>query len=609
MSDTEPRYAEWAERFRSAYDRRESAFFVLHDNVADLFPLDGGYVPCRAYLEAMLSRGDYVTIHYDVSRGMRFSKEADARRFVELANQGLAPDQRLVRSIYDFPRDSIKALAFIEAFVVGVEAAERPVAVVLEYGEHLAPHGDPQTASELDRVNVVTLQRFAELFYERLQNPRLRDAVCFLFAKDLHDVHPDLVRSELVQTVGIPRPDRGDRERFIRWQQARFVADGDEPLALEMSEGELAEQTAGLTLTGIRHLFLRARCTTERRLTSAFVFERKRELITRDSRGMLEILESRHGLDAVGGNDGIKAFFLDTARDLRAGLSDVPAGVVCPGPNGVGKTFIAKAFAHDAGVNAVCLRNFRGMYVGQTESNLDTIFSILKAMTPNIVIIDEADKTLGNEVGDGSNKVDERVFGAFTAFMGDPDYRGKIFWVLLTARPFNLAPDTGRPGRAEEHLPILAPETLAEKRSVLEAVARAADIDLVAEDGTSPPPDAALARVFADLGFVTPAALALIATRARRRARRAAPAGGAPGSAGGATPSARVTVPVTLLGEEARAFVPEGSAAKLRLQTIEAVLYTNHLAYLPEPWRTRLRDDPDGLAAEREALRRVVGYA
>ena len=72
MSDTEPRYAEWAERFRSAYDRRESAFFVLHDNVADLFPLDGGYVPCRAYLEAMLSRGDYVTIHYDVSRGMRF---------------------------------------------------------------------------------------------------------------------------------------------------------------------------------------------------------------------------------------------------------------------------------------------------------------------------------------------------------------------------------------------------------------------------------------------------------------------------------------------------------------------------------------------------------
>jgi hypothetical protein len=598
-SEPEPKYVDWAERFRGTYDRRESAFFVLHDNVGDVYPLGGEYVTCRAYLEAMLARGNYIVIDYDVSRGMRFSNDADARRFVELANQNLPPEQRLIRSIYDFPKESLKALAFIEAFIVGIEASDRPVAVVLDYGEHLAPNGDPQHSSEVDRINTVTLQRFAALFYQRLQDPRLRDAVCFLVAQDLHNIHPDLVRSELVQTVSLPRPGLSERERFIRWQQAKSVLETGEALALEMSEAELAEQTAGLTLTGMRHLFLRARSAPEKRLTSAFVFARKRELITRDSRGMLEILESRHGLDAVGGNAGIKSFFLDTARDLRAGLHDVPAGVICPGPNGVGKTFIAKAFARDSGVNCVSLRNFRGMYVGQTEANLDTIFNILKAMTPNIVIIDEADKTLGNEVGDGSNKVDERVFGAFTAFMGDPDYRGKIFWVLLTARPFNLAPDTGRPGRAEEHLPILAPETFEEKKSVLQAVARASAVELFADDGASPPGDPELAQLFDDLGYVTPAALALIANRARRRARRAATA---PSAAG------RVPVTLALLAEEARAYVPEGSAAKLRLQTLEAVLYTNHLGYLPEPWRTRLRDDPDGLATEREALRRLVGY-
>lgn len=602
MIDGEPRYTAWAEQFRQAYARRESAFFVLHDNVADIFPLGGQYVPCRAYLEAMLTRGDYITIYYDVSRGMRFSHDADARRFVELANQNLPPDQRLIRSIYDFPKECLKALAFIEAFIVGIEASERPVAIVLEYGEHLAPNGDPQNLTEVDRINAVTLQRFAQLFYERLQDPRLRDAVCFLITQNQHNLHPDITRSELVQLVGIARPDREERERFIRWQLAAQVVSGSAPVVLEMSEAELAEQSAGLTLTGIRHLFARARHTPDQRLSAAFVFERKRELIIRDSRGMLEILDSKHGLDAVGGNEGIKAFLLDTARDLRAGLRDVPAGVVCPGPNGVGKTFIAKAFARDAGVNAVSLRNFRGMYVGQTESNLDTIFSILKAMTPNIVIIDEADKTLGNEVGDGSNKVDERVFGAFTAFMGDPDYRGRIFWVLLTARPFNLAPDTGRPGRAEEHLPILAPESLAEKKSVLEAVTRASGVTLVADDGGGLPADEALSRVFDDLGFVTPAALALVSNRARRRARRAVP------SPERFEHSACVCVPLGVLAAEARDYVPEGSAAKLRLQTLEAVLYTNHLAYLPEPWRSRLRDDPDGLAAEREALRRLVGY-
>jgi hypothetical protein len=38
------------------------------------------------------------------------------------------------------------------------------------------------------------------------------------------------------------------------------------------------------------------------------------------------------------------------------------------------------------------------------------------------------------------------------------------------------------------------------------------------------------------------------------------------------------------------------------------VMYTNHLEYLPEAWRERLRDEPDELARERESLRRLVGY-
>ncbi|MBN1610918.1 MAG: ATP-binding protein [Polyangiaceae bacterium] len=601
MTPADAAYPLWVEQFRQSYDRRESAFFVLHTNIDDVFPLGAEYVSCTAYLQHLLEKGDYIVIYYDVSRGMRFSSDQDARRFVELANQNLPGGQRLIRSIYDFPKESTQALAFIEAFIVGIESSDRPVAVLLEYGQHLAPNGDPQTMSEVDRINSVTLQRFAHLFHERLQDTKLRDAVCFVLAPNLHSLHPDLVRSELVTAVEVPRPDLAERERFIRWQQAKLVVEGREPLTFDVSEAELAEQTAGLTLTGIRHLFLRACHSNERRLTQLFVTERKRELIIRDSRGMLEILAVRHGLDAVGGNVSIKQFFVDTARDLREGRHDVPVGVVCPGPNGVGKTFIAKAFARDAGVTAVSLRNFRGMYVGQTESNLDTIFSILKAMTPNIVLIDEADKTLGNERSDFGNKVDERVFGAFTAFMGDPDMRGKIFWVLLTARPFELAPDTGRPGRAEEHLPILAPETFEDKQSILEAVARSCDIEIVAENGRRPNrPE--LEKLFEAMGFVTPAAIELIAHRARRRARRQ-PIHQDPSQK---SADERVHVPLDLFVDEASSYVPEGSAAKLRLQTLEAVLYTNHLSYLPEPWRSRLREDSDGLSRERDALRRTV---
>ncbi len=596
--DSEP-YLPWAQQIRDVYDRRESAAFVLHGNIDDVFPLAGGYVTSRAYLQGMLSRGDYIVIHYDVSRGMQFHDAVEAERFVALANENRRDGEKLVRSVYDFPRDSLKALAFIEAFIVGVETSRRPIAVVLDYAEHLAPNAPPQALSEIDRINGVTLQRFARLFYERLQLRQARDAVCVMFTPNLHDLNPDLVRSEVVAAVEIPRPDAEARRRFIEWQQAKLVVEGRSKIVFEVTEEQLVEQTAGLTLTGVRHLFLKAAQTERRELTSSFVMKRKRELIERDSRGMLEVVVPKHGMDAVGGSEDIKAFFVRTAEDLRLGLKDVPAGVICPGPNGVGKTFIAKAFARDSGINCVALKNFRGMYVGQTESNLDTIFGILKAMTPNVVIMDEADKTLGNEKSSEGNKVDDRVFGAFTAFMGDPDQRGKIFWLLLTARPFNLAPDTGRPGRVEEHVPILAPESFGDKKSILAAVSKARGIRIVADEGESAPADEVLARIFEGLGFVTPAALELIVNRARRVARRARPTGD------GAT----VDVLVSELAREAANFVPEGSNAKLRLQTIEAVLYTNHLEYLPESWRSRLRDDPDGLAREREELLRIVGYA
>jgi SpoVK/Ycf46/Vps4 family AAA+-type ATPase len=595
MTDNDT-YLPWAERIRGAYDRREAAAFIVHGNVNDIFPHAGEYVSSRAYVEAMLKKGDYIVIGFDVSRGMRFHDPKEALEFVRLANENRPEGEKLIRSVYDFPRDSLKALAFIEAFVVGVETSKRPVAVLIDYAEHVAPNAPPQTLTEVDRINSVTLQRFAQLFYERLQDRAARDAVLFLFAPNLHDLAQNLVQSEVVVPIEIPRPDPESRRGFIAWQQARFVASGAQPIQVDGGDESLVEQTAGLTLTGIRHLFQRAVGSADRKLSSDYVIARKRELIERDSRGLLEVLTPKHGMSAVGGNEDIKRFFLDTAADLRAGRRDVPVGVICPGPNGVGKTFIGKAFARDSGINCVALKNFRGMYVGQTESNLDTIFSILRSMTPNIVLVDEADKMLGNETASEGNKVDERVFGTFTAFMGDPEYRGKIFWLLLTARPYNLAPDTGRPGRVEEHVPILAPETFAEKKAVLAAVCRSRSVKVTAKDGGEPA-DAELEPVFEKLGFVTPAALELVVNRARRTARRARPSEQEP-----------VLVELAELAREAGNFVPEASNTKLRLQTLEAVMYTNHLEYLPEAWRERLRDEPDELARERESLRRLVGY-
>jgi SpoVK/Ycf46/Vps4 family AAA+-type ATPase len=102
------------------------------------------------------------------------------------------------------------------------------------------------------------------------------------------------------------------------------------------------------------------------------------------------------------------------------------------------------------------------MWVGSTESNLERILKILTALTPIGVIIDEADAALGNRESSGDSGTQNRTFAQIAAFMGDTRNRGKILWFLITCRPDLLPIDLKRQGRAEEHVPLFYPETVAE---------------------------------------------------------------------------------------------------------------------------------------------------
>jgi SpoVK/Ycf46/Vps4 family AAA+-type ATPase len=77
-------------------------------------------------------------------------------------------------------------------------------------------------------------------------------------------------------------------------------------------------------------------------------------------------------------------------------------------------------------------------------------------------MIDEADAALGNREQSGDSGTQARVFGQIASFMADTKNRGKILWFLITARPDLLPIDLKRQGRAEEHIPLFYPETVAE---------------------------------------------------------------------------------------------------------------------------------------------------
>jgi DNA replication protein DnaC len=62
-------------------------------------------------------------------------------------------------------------------------------------------------------------------------------------------------------------------------------------------------------------------------------------------------------------------------------------GYVICGPVGTGKTFLTTCFAVEVGIPAVVLENFRSMWQGVTEGNLERVLNLLEAMSPIAVIV------------------------------------------------------------------------------------------------------------------------------------------------------------------------------------------------------------------------------
>src|SRR5258708_6505255 len=208
-------------------------------------------------------------------------------------------------------------------------------------------------------------------------------------------------------------------------------------------------------------------------MTLKFLMQRKKDLIEAESGGLLEFVQSRFDLSTVAGHEPAIKKLRDAAAALRTGHFDVlPMGYVICGPVGTGKTFLTTCFSGEVGIPAVTLKNFRSMWQGVTESNLERVLALLKAMSPIAVIVDEADAQLGNRSSSGDSGVSNRVFSQIAQFMGNTELRGKIIWFLLTCRPDLLPVDLKRHGRAEEHIALFYPDTTEERVALLRAMQR-----------------------------------------------------------------------------------------------------------------------------------------
>jgi AAA+ superfamily predicted ATPase len=473
-----PHFPKWAGKLAELYFSGTTSMFIVHGNTFDVVRAGADrWLGLADFLaEQLFGRWDLV-IHYDLARGLRCAAGSNGKRLQEMVTIAA----KWIGDLRALPRDPTKALAALDLLIqknVMADADDRlRAAILIDHAGYVAPSGDRLGLNE--QTHLVTLLNWASSPYIKRLN-----LAFVLIDPRLSSINDRLASNPHVASVEVPLPDAGERTAFL---EAQVKASGKDVTSFsDYALPELGKLTAGIGLTDLEVL-VRSAVEGNRRLDRAYFRELKKRLIERQAQGMLEFVEPKWGLDTVVGHEAAKKRLLDDAELIKRGeLDTVPMGYLFCGPVGTGKSFLATCVAGSIGIPAVVLKNFRSKYVGETEGNLERVLGVLRSMGPVVVIIDEADAMLGDRDQGGDSGVGARIFGMIASQMGDTSYRGRILWMLLTARPDNLPVDLKRQGRAEVHIPLFYPTDDAELRTMLVVLAKktgteVAEADLPAE--------------------------------------------------------------------------------------------------------------------------------
>ncbi|MBT8491470.1 MAG: AAA family ATPase [Deltaproteobacteria bacterium] len=458
-------FPEWARTMAELYFSGTTSIFVLHGNTYDYVQTQGGkdtrFGTLSEFIaEQIFGRWDLV-LHHDLSRGLRCMAGSSQDRLRDM----VATANRRVGDLAAIPRDPTKTLMVLDRYLqknVMAKPEDRlSTALVFNHAGYLIP--DAPRLSDKDARHLVTLLNWASSPYLK----RINIAIVLIESQLAH-MSERFTNNPHVATIEVPLPKQVERKRFLEIATANEDVDSFS----DYSVPEIAKLTAGISLTDV-NVMIQSSLESGQRLDHERFQVLKRRLIERQAQGMLEFIEPSWGLDMVVGHEAAKQRLRDDAELIKRGqLETVPMGYLFCGPVGTGKSFLAMCTAGAIGIPCVKLKNFRSKYVGETEANLERVLGVLRSMGPVVVIVDEADAMLGDRDQGGDSGVGSRVFGMFAQQMGDTRYRGRILWMLLTARPDLLPIDIKRQGRAEVHIPLFYPGNIEELRKMFVILAK-----------------------------------------------------------------------------------------------------------------------------------------
>jgi len=444
---------------------------VISGNIYDLYFDGKQYVPLLAFIQTKTQIPGLIQVVYELNGPVRVSDEdksklreawaawkngisVDAVPMREVLNDGSKFDLRR-REFDQYLRDAIgnatQALEFLRQLSICSRTCLREnLLILIEGADMLLPAGDGDVA----RMNDAQVRRIA-IVTDWFGDPNFfggKDTV-LLFAESRSLIHPRISRMPQVVSIDVAAPDLASRKHFIQWHSS--VSNNR---SVQHATDTVAEATAGLSLHAMRQLLLAsdyAQKPIERQDTTLQVEQFIQSQLGED---VIEFKKPSQSLRDVIGFSKLKEF-LNVYLIPRMKLPDDRAlpGAAIAGPIGGGKTFIFEAVAAELDMPVLVLKNIRSQWFGQTDVIFERLKRVLEALEKVVIFVDEADTQFGG-VGEGAHETERRLTGKIQGMMSDPKLRGKVIWLLMTARIHLLSPDIRRPGRVGDLIiPILDP--------------------------------------------------------------------------------------------------------------------------------------------------------
>lgn len=464
----------WAQEMRDLFRSGSVAQFILHGNVFDVVPSDSRRPSSlESFLDEVMFATYDVVLHYDRGRGIRPVKGAtDWSDWLQQIGgsdaMSLAQEREPAKAMELIDRYLLRTLNLraVRSATKSTEGVAQRIAIVISFAEFVVPHGDALQLGGAFAGNVVKMLGWAN-------DPTIQQAniATVLISEQLHDLNDLVVENPHCSKLKISLPNETEMLAYLQSLQATQLPDLATKCEVPMEM--LARRLCGLSRVGARTVLSLA-LNNNQTITSQWLTRQKKEMIDRECQGLLEFMESPFTLDNVSGMEAAKAWLReDTALLKRGVVNALPMGYLIAGRIGTGKTFLVQCWAGELGVPCVVFKNFRDKWVGATESNLDKIFSILRALGQVVVFVDEADQMTGKrESGSDDSGLSGRVYAMLAKEMSDTRNRGRIIWVFATSRPDLVEVDLKRQGRLDVHIPLFPPQTAQEMKALLLAVAK-----------------------------------------------------------------------------------------------------------------------------------------